>query len=196
MPDITELILADHAWFREQFAALDYLQSATPLDVDAVERVWRPLATRLDLHAVAEERIFYPQLLRRGAEDPREETLDAIGDHNDIRDGVHDADVASVGSAEWWAAVGRARAANDEHMAEEEREGLSDFRRNAPAGLRESLGAQFRAFFAEHPTTAGVNVSGKDPRQYVETVEEVLATDAGGGSRDDGSLGIGSLRGK
>jgi hypothetical protein len=81
-------------------------------------------------------------------------------------------------------------------MAEEEREGLSDFRRNAPAGLRESLGEQFRAFFAEHPTTAGVNVSGKDPRQYVETVEEVIATDAGGGSRDDGSLRIGSLRGK
>jgi hypothetical protein len=196
MPDITELILADHAWFRERFAALDYLQAATPLDVDAVERVWRPLATRLDLHAVAEERIFYPQLLRQGAEDPVEETLDAIGDHNDIRDGVHDADVAALGSAEWWAAVGRARAANDEHMAEEEREGLSDFRRNAPAGLRESLGEQFRAFFAEHPTTAGVNVSGKDPRQYVETVEEVIATDAGGGSRDDGSLGIGSLRGK
>jgi hypothetical protein len=161
-----------------------------------VERVWRPLATRLDLHAVAEERIFYPQLLRQGAEDPREETLDAIGDHNDIRDGVHDADAAPLGSAEWWAAVGRARAANDEHMAEEEREGLSDFRRNAPAGLRESLGEQFRAFLAEHPTTTGVNISDKDPQQYVETVEEAIATDAGGGSPGDGSLGIGSLRGR
>jgi Hemerythrin HHE cation binding domain len=196
MADITELILADHAWFREQFAALDDLQAATPLDIDAAERVWRPLATRLDLHAVAEERIFYPQLLRRGAEDPREETLDAIGDHNDIRDGVHDADVVPLGSPEWWAAVGRARAANDEHMAEEEREGLSDFRRNAPAGLREALGEQFRAFFTEHPTTEGVNVSDKDPQQYVETIEEAISTDSRGGPAGDGSLGIGGLRGK
>ncbi len=56
---------------------------------------------------------------------------------------------------EWWAAVGETRQANDDHMGEEEREGLSDFRRHAPLGLREALGRQYREYMAEHPTTKG-----------------------------------------
>ena len=190
MPDITKLIMDDHAWFREQFAELDELQARTPLDVAAVEKVWTPLAARLDVHAIAEERIFYPQLLRVGTEDPTEETLDAIGDHNDIRDGVHDAARRATGSPEWWAAVGEARKANDEHMGEEEREGLSDFRLHASAGLRESLGAQFSAFLDAHRTPAGLDTSDKDPQQYVAEVEaEIHASDP-----QDTSLGIGSLK--
>ncbi len=196
MADITALILEDHTWFRQQFAALDELQGQSPLDVEAVTAIWRPLAARLDMHAIAEEEIFYPQLLKRGEEDPEAETLDAIGDHNDIRDGVHDADRHPVGTAEWWAAVGAAREANDEHMAEEEREGLADFRQHAPAGLRESLGKRFTEFLDRHPTTAGVDTDDKDPEGYVRAVERELhpATDEASGG--DGSLGIGSLKGR
>lgn len=191
MPDITRLIMDDHAWFREQFAALDELQARSPLDADAVEAVWTPLAARLDVHAVAEEKIFYPQLLRVG-EDPEGETLDAIGDHNDIRDGVHDAARHPLGTPEWWAAVGQARAANDEHMAEEEREGLSDFRLHAPAGLRDALGARFSEFLDAHRTTAGLDTGDKDPGEYVAAVErEIQAADP-----EDISLGIGSLKEK
>jgi hypothetical protein len=188
VPDITQLILDDHTWFRQQFAALDELQAQQPPDTAAVRKVWEPLAARLDVHAVAEERIFYPQLLRVG-EDPEDETLDAIGDHNDIRDGVHEAARHPLGSDAWWAAVGRARAANDEHMGEEEREGLSDFRRHAPSGLREALGVQFAEFMERHPTTEGLDVSDKDPLEYVREVEQELAP-------PDGSLGIGSLKGR
>ena len=160
--DITELILAHHAWFREQFVRLDDA-AAAPSDVDALRALWEPLATKLDLHAVAEEEIFYPQLLRRGTQDPREETLDAIGDHNEIRDGVHAAAAATIGTPQWWAAVAQTREANDEHMAEEEREGIPDFRRNAPTGLRESLGRRFARFFEEHETTDGGERRGQGP---------------------------------
>ena len=118
MPDITVLILGDHEWFREQFARLDNLQARTSVRKDALEKVWRPLADKLDVHAYIEEKIFYPQLLTRGVDDPEGETLDAIGDHNDIRDGVRDANAAAIGTDEWWAAVGRAREANDEHIGE------------------------------------------------------------------------------
>src|SRR6059058_445645 len=118
MADITALILADHEWFREQFAKLDDLQAGMPVSRAALERVWRPLGDRLDVHAYIEEKIFYPQLLKRGEDDPEGETLDAIGDHNDIRDGVRDADAAQVGTDEWWAAVDRTQSANDDHMAE------------------------------------------------------------------------------
>ena len=192
MPDITDQILAHHEWFREQFVRLDDAKAAAPTDADALRAVWDPLATKLDLHAIAEEEIFYPQLLRRGTEDPEEATLDAIGDHNDIRDGVHAAEAHTVGTPEWWAAVTQAREANDEHMAEEEREGIADFRANAPAGLRESLGRQFARFFEQHATTDGVNVADKNPQRYVENIEREIGQTRTG----DGSLGIGSLKGQ
>jgi hypothetical protein len=191
MADITMLILADHYWFREEFAKLDYLHAQTPVNHAALERVWRPLADKLDVHAYIEEKIFYPQLLQRGADDPEGETLDAIGDHNDIRDAVRDANAARVGTEQWWAAVGRTRLANDEHMGEEERQGLSDFRRNAPIGLREALGRQYSEFMAMHPTTKGLPITDRDPRRYVEDLENTPRS-----KRTDFSLGIGSLKGK
>ena len=189
MADITELILADHNWFRQQFARLDDLQEQTAENQTALERIWRPLGDKLDVHAYIEEMIFYPQLLKRGADDPEGETLDAIGDHNDIRDGVRDANAARVGTEPWWAAVGRTRVANDDHMSEEEREGLSDFRRHAPIGLREALGQQYREFMDTHPTTKGLPIVDRDPQTYVD--------EAGPGTAarpKDGSLGIGSLK--
>jgi hypothetical protein len=36
-------------------------------------------------------------------------------------------------------------------MGEEEREGLSDFRRHAPIGLRAAFGERYSEFMAEHP---------------------------------------------
>ena len=191
MADITMLILDDHNWFREQFAKLDDLQAQTPVDQRALERVWRPLADKLDVHAYIEEKIFYPQLLTRGSDGAEGETLDAIGDHNDIRDGVRDANAAEVGTDEWWAAVGRAREANDEHMGEEEREGLSDFRRHAPIGLREALGQQYREFMDQHPTTRGLHIVDRDPQAYVDAAEANPPQ-----TPKDTSLGIGSLKGQ
>jgi hypothetical protein len=190
--DVTEVILRDHEWFRRQFIALfDFADESAP-DVAAMAAIWEPLAARLDVHAAAEEAIFYPQLLARGEDDPEDETLDAIGDHNDIRDGVHDAARHQVATEHWWAAALATRKANDEHMAEEEREGLADFRRHAPLGLREALGRQFARFFEQHETTAGVNVSDKDPQRYVDDIErEITSVEP-----TDGSLGIGSLKGR
>jgi hypothetical protein len=193
MADITKLILADHDWFREQFAKLDDLQAQTPIDHAALERVWRRLGEKLDLHAYIEEQIFYPQLLKRGVDDPEGETLDAIGDHNDIRDGVRAANAAAVGADEWWAAVGQTRRANDDHMGEEEREGLSDFRRHAPIGLREALGRQYRDFMAQHPTTKGIPIVDRDPQRYVDELENTENTAP---AKPDYSLRIGSLKGQ
>jgi len=194
--DVTEVILRDHEWFRRQFIALFDLRGGTT-DVAAVQALWQPLADRLDVHAAAEEEIFYPHLLARGEDDPEEETLDAIGDHNDIRDGVHDAARHPVAGEEWWAAVLATREANDEHMAEEERDGIADFRQHADPGLRERLGGELEAYLERHPTTAGVDTDDKDPEQYVDAIESRLHPNDDGSRerRTDGSLGIGSLRG-
>lgn len=186
--DITRLILDDHEIFRRDFARLDDLQGRQAA-ADELSRVWGPLADLLDLHAIAEEEIFYPQLLRKGT-DARAETLDAIGDHNDIRDAVRDAGRQQVGSDAWWEAVGRTRVANDEHMAEEEREGLADFRLHAAIGLRQSLGRRFRSFKAEHRNVRELDTSDKDPEAYLRE------TSPTGTSPPDTSLGIGSLKGR
>ncbi len=169
MADITQLILDDHDTFRREFAALDDAEGNEQL-----REVWEPLAALLDLHAVAEEAVFYPQLLRRG-DNAEDETVDAIGDHNDIRDGIHEAARHPIGSSQWWEGVRQARMANSEHMAEEEDEALADFRRNTPLGVREDLGRQFLEFKTNH-AAQDLDTSDKDPEGYVSAIVEQISS--------------------
>jgi Hemerythrin HHE cation binding domain len=164
MADITDLIFDDHHWFRRQFFYLD-----EAANVDELRAIWEPLATRLDTHADAEERIFYPALLKKGdADEAAPETEDAIGDHNKIRDAVAESRRHPVGSEAWRQAVAAARQENGEHLEEEEREGLPDFRRNAPASLKHSLAMDWLRFTYDHPLGRGVDERDKDPDAYIE----------------------------
>ena len=88
--DITELILDDHREQRRLFAILEQIDRA---DTGVLSAIWDRLASFLELHAAAEEAIFYPVLLQVGLAAHRAagvegETLDAIKDHNEIRDAV------------------------------------------------------------------------------------------------------------
>ena len=172
--DITELILDDHHEQRRLFAILEQIDRT---DTAALSAVWTRLAAFLEVHAEAEEEIFYPELLRvgRGAAgvDPEAETKDAISDHNDIRDAVAAVAGHEVGSDDWYHAVAKANEANSDHMAEEEREGLTDFRRHAELSLRHDLAVAFAVFEATH--FAGVPAVDKDPESYVREVEEEIA---------------------
>jgi hypothetical protein len=164
--DITELILNDHHRQRQMFARLD---DVDPDDTEQLRLVWGDLADFLEVHAAAEEVVFYPELLKH-ADPDKEETKDAIADHNDIRAGVAKAAKHDVGSHEWWEAVGEARAANTEHMGEEEDEGLADFRKHASLELRDSLGARFEAAKTA-PVAPTLPRDDKDPERYVEDPE-------------------------
>jgi hypothetical protein len=161
--DITELILADHHEQRRAFARLDDVAED---DTEALALLWGDLAHFLEVHAAAEEAVFYPELLRLADEDG-EETKDAIGDHNDIRDAVRDSARHPVGSDVWWEAVWKAREANTEHMGEEEDEGLADFRRAATLDKRDELGRLFQAA-KTRPVEDLLDDSDKDPEAYVE----------------------------
>jgi hypothetical protein len=205
--DITQLILDDHHEQRRLFAILEQVDRS---DTGTLGVVWGRLAAFLELHAAAEEEIFYPALLRVGIQARRggtaeDETLDAIGDHNDIRDAVVSAGGYPVGSDQWYAAVTAANLANSDHMGEEEREGLTDFRRLASLQLRHDLAVAFVAFEARN--YAGVPPVDKDPQAYVRGEEEqqgLLDEGLAGGAAPaagsepeggpDGSLSIGSLR--
>jgi hypothetical protein len=164
--DITELILSDHSEQRRMFAMLDDVE---PTDTDTLGALWKRLSTMLEVHAEGEERYFYPELLKLGErlhdDSEVEETEDAIGDHNDIRDGVLEAARHDVGSEGWWKGVNAAREANDEHMGAEEHEGLADFRRHVDLETRHQIAVQFAAF--EAANVDGIPVVDKDPQTYI-----------------------------
>ena len=197
--DITQLILDDHHEQRRLFAILEQVDRS---DTETLRAVWDRLAAFLELHAASEEEIFYPALLRVGvlarrAGTAEEETLDAIHDHNDIRDAVTSVPGHPVGSDGWYDRVAAANLANSDHMAEEEREGLTDFRRLASLQLRHDLGVAWVRYEAQH--YAGVLPVDKDPQEYVREEEEQqgLLDEGlpGGGSADDGSAEDGSADG-
>jgi Hemerythrin HHE cation binding domain len=188
--DITQLILDDHHEQRRLFAMLEQIDRT---DTEALAALWGRLGTFLELHAAAEEKIFYPALLQVGlaarrAAGVEAETLDAIGDHNEIRDAVAEVANHQVGTDGWFAAVAEANLANSDHMAEEEREGLTDFRRLAGLTQRHELAVAFATFEARN--YAGVPAVDRDPATYVREEEEELAP------RPAGSLTIGSLKGR
>ena len=164
--DITQLILDDHAEQRRLFALIEEIP---PDNNDALRAVWNQLRALLDAHALAEERFFYPELLKigRGADckSPVEETRDAIKDHNEIRDAAGKVKDERSGSSEWFAAVAAANHANSDHMGEEERQGLADFRRSADLALRHRLGVEFLQFRSEH--LLGVAPVDQNPDAYV-----------------------------
>lgn len=172
--DITQLILAEHAQQRALFAQIDDID---PSETEALASIWNRLKHLLDSHAEAEERFFYPRLLQIGsggndADSAAEETEDAIEDHNDIRDTGEAVDTHPVGSPEWFAAVGACNKANSDHMAEEERQGLTDFRKHATLQERHDLGVKFAAFEALH--VDGVTPHDKDPDAYVADPSQIV----------------------
>jgi hypothetical protein len=163
--DITEVILSDHHERRRMSAMLDGIDRS---DTATLRVLWTRLASMLEVHAQAEELFFYPELLKLGRrlDDDSEvdETQDAISDHNDIRDGITEASQHDVGSDGWWSGVNAARHANDEHMGEEEHEGLADFRRHVDLDTRHRIAVVFAAYEAEHVD------GGADPGQGSEAI--------------------------
>jgi len=166
--DITEVIQHQHEEQRRGFAALEELPRE---DHEGLAAVWERLAILLETHAEAEERYFYPRLLDLGtgaadAESTDEEVEDAVHDHNELRDAIRRVAEHEAGSASWWRAVVDANVANSDHMAEEERQDLADFRQQATLELRHEIAVAFLRFQALHAAT-GIPPTDKDPAAFV-----------------------------
>jgi Hemerythrin HHE cation binding domain. len=167
--DITEIIQQQHDEQRRGFAMLEEWPRD---DTEGLAAMWRRLAILLENHAEAEERYFYPELLKLGtgaadAPDAAEETDDAIGDHNNIRMAIRQADRAKTGTEEWWTAVTDCNVYNSRHMGEEERQDLADFRQQASLQLRHDIAIQFLRFEANN-AASGIKPTDKDPEEYVD----------------------------
>ncbi len=168
--DITQLILDDHHEQRRLFAILEQVDRT---DTGTLSVLWARLAAFLEVHAAAEEQVFYPELLRVGRRTGRvgtaeEETLDAIHDHNDIRDAIAAVADHVVGSDGWYDGVAAVNLARLQQ--------------------RHDLAVAFTAFEARH--FAGIEPVDKDPVTYVREAERASRP-----RLSTGSLGIGSLKG-
>jgi len=166
--DITDLILNDHHDQRRMFAYLDDIDRS---DTEALSAIWGRLKILLDVHAAAEEKLFYPRLLQIGTggggeDSAASEVTDVIKDHNEIRDALQKVGQHEVGTDAWWEAVVAAREANSDHMGEEERQDLADFRHHASRQERHDIAVAFATFEAQH--SGGIEVVDKDPKEFAK----------------------------
>jgi hypothetical protein len=173
--DITQLITDDHYEQRRLFALLEQVDNS---DTATLDDVWSRLSAFLEVHAAAEEEVFYPALLLSGlrsgyAKGAEGETLDAIKDHNEIRDAISVVARHEVGTPGWRDAIASVNVANGDHMAEEEREGLTDFRQTVSLELRHDLAVKFIRF--ESRNYQRVPPVDRDPATYVRKVEDAAA---------------------
>ena len=167
--DITQVIQDQH---NEQRRVFGYLEEWPRDDTEGLGAVWARLAILLENHAEAEERYFYPELLKLGtggadAPSADEEVEDAVKDHNLIREAVRRACSLPVGSDDWWEAVVDANVQNSKHMGEEERQDLADFRQQASFELRHEIAIAFLRYESLHACDEVAPVD-KDPEGYVE----------------------------
>jgi hypothetical protein len=160
--EITALVLAEHEVFRPEFAALDDLSG------QELSSAWEALHAELEVHAVAEEQLFYPLLAQEA--DGNQETAEGVHDHNEIRHAAAAVSQHQTGSDGWWEAVRNTRQVNADHMAEEEVEFFPPFKEAVDDEQREALGLRWLAFHDEHEQADGL--SGEDAE-----VAEVVATE-------------------
>src|SRR3954468_21594298 len=91
--EITALVLAEHEVFRREFSALEDLSG------QELAAAWETLHARLEVHAVAEEQLFYPLLAQEAYGE--EETAGGVHDHNEIRHAAAAVEEHELGSEDW-----------------------------------------------------------------------------------------------
>jgi hypothetical protein len=160
--DITVLIRTEHDAFRRAFIEIEQVE-----DKEELTRRWRELSDQLEVHAAAEEEVFYPELLHE-VEDSEGETEHAVKDHNEIRETTRKVDEHEVGTHAWWAAFREAREATVDHVGEEETDVLPPFQEEVSEERRGELGMRWMKFLEDHASAKGLSGGEKDPEAYVE----------------------------
>ena len=147
MTDIIELVLEDH----QAVAALfDKLQAATSADDQTA--LYAQVKDALERHASAEEKVLYPRV-RKEVPDGKEESKDAIEEHDQIRGSLKEVEEHDAGTELFTLAVAQLVATTKHHVGVEESELLPDFRKNSDATEREELGRKFSEAKANAPSS-------------------------------------------
>jgi hemerythrin superfamily protein len=147
MTDIIELVLEDH---HAVAALFDKLQAATSADDQTA--LYAQVKDALERHAAAEEKVLYPRV-RKEVPDGKEESKDAIEEHDQIRASLEEVEEHDAGTELFTLAVAQLVATTKHHVGVEESELLPDFRKNSDAGERDELGRKFSEAKAKAPSS-------------------------------------------
>ena len=137
MPDIIDLVLHDHRAVERLF---DELQASTVASAQA--KLFAEVKEALEGHASAEEKVLYPRV-RKDVPDGKEESKDAIEEHDEIRESLKEVEEHEAGTELFMLAVTQLVATTKHHVGVEEAELLPDFRNNSEESERQSLGLRF-----------------------------------------------------
>lgn len=128
----------------------DKLQAATSADDQTA--LFAQVKEALEHHASAEEMVLYPRV-RKEVPDGREESKDAIEEHDQIRGSLKGVEEHEAGTELFTLAVTQLVATTEHHVGVEEAELLPDFRKSSEADEREELGRQFEDAKAKAPAS-------------------------------------------
>jgi hemerythrin superfamily protein len=147
MTDIVELVLEDH---HAVAALFDKLQAATSADDQTA--LYAQVKDALERHASAEEKVLYPRV-RKEVPDGKEESKDAIEEHDQIRESLKEVEEHDAGTELFTLAVAQLVATTKHHVGVEESELLPDFRKSSDASERDELGRTFSEAKAKAPSS-------------------------------------------
>ena len=191
MADITALILADHNWFREQFAKLDALQAESPEDrtgPGAGMASARREARRPCLHR---RRDLLPPIAQAGRRRPggRDARCDRRPQRHSRRSACRQ---RGRGRHRRVVGVGRGHPGGQRRSHGRGGAGRSvGLPPPCPTRASRSAGAPIQRIHDRASHHQGLPIRDRDPKRYVEKFENKPSS-----KPTDDSLGIGSLKGK
>jgi hypothetical protein len=148
MPDVIDLILADHRRIQRLQAGLRTAARLCGREPGWVlPRTWDGLAEVIETHIAAEEEICWPAVCAAwppGLAHLREVTADG----EDIHEAIAEAALQSPGSPGWWRAVNDALRVCSSHLDRDQCGLLADLAGRAGPALRDRLGRQWLAFLS------------------------------------------------
>jgi hypothetical protein len=144
-----ELLKKDHKKVSDLFKQLE---ETTERAVKTREELFGKLKQELDVHARIEEQIFYPAI--KEAEETHEITLEAIEEHNVVKQLLSELDSMPVDDERWTAKLTVLKENVEHHVEEEEGEMFKDAQKVLSAEQVEELGARMESSKQELKATA------------------------------------------
>jgi hypothetical protein len=147
-----ELLKKDH----EKVSGLfKQLEETTERAVKTREELFGKLKQELDIHARIEETIFYPAI--KDAEQTHEITLEAIEEHNVVKQLLSELEDMPVDDEKWTAKLTVLKENVEHHVEEEEGEMFKDAQKVLSAEQVEELGARMESSKQEQKSAASGN---------------------------------------
>ena len=147
--DAFTLLKQDH---EKVSGIFEKLEDTTERAIKTRAELFAQLKTELDIHAHIEETILYPVL--KEADETREIALEAVEEHNVVKQLLSELEEMPVDQEEWKAKLTVLRENVEHHVEEEEGEMFGQARQILSREQIESLGDQLQAAKQEQKASA------------------------------------------